>query len=129
MLDGKDLVKSSNISIKQNGDMYFYWQWYKIDHNSVAVYCDRNRKQVCMCCDTYIKIQENSHAIGGTFEALGEMDSNGVSDFLNKTLTGFKVVLETTLAEEDIILRFQETWVNLEKRCKCIWFATSVFRS
>jgi len=34
------------------------------------------------------------------------MDINEVSDFLNKTLTGFKVVLETTLAEEDIILRF-----------------------
>jgi hypothetical protein len=101
-LNGKDLVISSNIPVKSNGDPYADWTRYKIDDHGVAVYFLRNGKQVCLCCDTYKKVWENLHAIARTISSLRQIDRDGVSDFLNRTFAGFPALPEVTEAETDI---------------------------
>jgi len=87
-------VISTNIPLKNNGDLYADWQRYKITDHGVAVYFTLKGNQVCLCCDTYRTIWENMQAIGRTIEALRQIDRDGVSDFLNRAFTGFTAIPE-----------------------------------
>jgi hypothetical protein len=91
-LGAKNPIISTNIPLKNNGDMYADWQRYKIDDHGVAVYFTLKSGQVCLCCDTYGAIWENMQAIGRTIEALRQIDRDGVSDFLNRAFTGFVAI-------------------------------------
>lgn len=102
-LGGRQSIVSTNIPLKQNGDMYADWNRFKITDHGVAVYFMYNGKQVCLCCDTYEKIWENMHAVGRTIAALRQINRDGVSDFLNRTFTGFKAIEAPT-----------DTWAELE---------------
>lgn len=102
-IGGKDPIISTNIPVKQNGDMYADWQRYKTDDIGVAVYFTLNGNQVCLCCDNYHRIWDNLHAIGRTIEALRQIDRDGVSDFLNRAFTGFKALpTETEVPKKSI---------------------------
>lgn len=94
-IKGTDSIISTNIPVKQNGDLYANWQSYRLDDTGVAVYFTRNKQQVVLCCDTYKYVNENLYAIGRTIEALRQIDRDGVSDFLDRTFTGFKALPET----------------------------------
>ena len=96
IIDAADVIISSNIPLKQNGDMYADLHRYKNDDTGVAVYFKRNGQQIVLCCDTYKLILENMYAIGRTLQALRQIDRDGVSDFLNRTFTGFKALPERT---------------------------------
>lgn len=91
-LGGRQSIVSTNMPLKQNGDMYADWSRYKMTDHGVAVYFMYNGKQVCLCCDTYEKIWENMYAVGRTIAALRQINRDGVSDFLNRTFTGFKAL-------------------------------------
>lgn len=93
-LKANDLILSTNIPTKQNGELYADWQRYRIDDHGVAVYFTYKGKQVCLCCDKYERIYENVHAIARTIEALRQIDRDGVSDFLDHTFTGFQALPE-----------------------------------
>ncbi len=95
-INAQNVIISTNIPLKQNGDMYADWQRYRNEDTGVAVYFTRNKQQIVLCCDTYTHIWENMHAIGRTLEALRQIDRDGVSDFLNRTFTGFKALPEST---------------------------------
>lgn len=87
-------VISTNVPLKNNGELYADWQRYKITDHGAAVYFTLNNNQVCLCCDTYNAIWENLQAIGRTIEALRQIDRDGVSDFLNRAFTGFVAIPE-----------------------------------
>jgi hypothetical protein len=102
-LDGKDPIISTNIPLKQDGDLRADWSRARIDDHGASVYFMRNKVQVCLCCDTYSKVWENLHAIGRTIEALRQIDRDGVSDFLNRTFTGFKALPESVVLNQKSI--------------------------
>lgn len=93
-LGGDAPVISTNIPLKDNGDLRADWARFKVEDPGVAVYFMRNGIQVCLCCDTYNKVHENLHAVGRTIAALRQIDRDGVSDFLNRAFTGFKALPE-----------------------------------
>lgn len=97
-LNATDAVISTNVPLKDNGDLRADWSRYKFDDTGVAVYFTRNDQQVVLCCDTYSKVWDNLHAIGRTIEALRQIDRDGVSDFLNRSFSGFKRLSEVTEA-------------------------------
>lgn len=91
-IKGSNPIISTNIPIKQNGDLYADWTRYKIEDHGVAVYFELDGNQVCLCCDTFDKFWWNLHAIGRTIEAMRQIDRDGVSDFINRAFTGFKAI-------------------------------------
>jgi hypothetical protein len=105
-IGGSDLIISTNIPLKQNGDLRADYGRYKLQDPGVAVYFKRNSKDVVLCCDTYNAVWENIYAIGRTIEALRQINRDGVSDFLNRTFTGFTALPESTSVERD-------TWLVL----------------
>jgi hypothetical protein len=103
-IGGSDLIISTNIPLKQNGDLRADYARYKLQDPGVAVYFKRNGKDVVLCCDTYRAVWENIYAVARTIEALRQINRDGVSDFLNRTFTGFTAIPEYTSAEKDIWL-------------------------
>ena len=95
-IGGSEPVISTNIPLKNDGDLRADWSRYRIDDTGVAVYFNRDKQQVCLCCDSYERVWENLHAVGRTIEALRQIDRDGVSDFLNRTFTGFKAIPEVS---------------------------------
>jgi hypothetical protein len=91
-LKGKNPIISTDIPLKNDGDLRADWSRYKLDDTGVAVYFDLDGKQVCLCCDSYKKVWDNLHAIGRTIAALRQIDRDGVSDFLNRAFQGFKAL-------------------------------------
>lgn len=101
-IGGKDLIISTNIPVRQDGEFYVAHARYKIEDPGVAIYFNRNGNQVALCCDTYERIWENMYALARTLEALRQISRDGVSDFLNRSFTGFQALPETTSAEREI---------------------------
>lgn len=93
-LNGTGLVISTNLPVRNDGELYADVARYRIDDPGVAVYFTRDKQQVCLCCDTYTRVWENLQAIGRTIEALRQIDRDGVSDFLNRAFSGFKALPE-----------------------------------
>lgn len=93
-LKATNTVISTNVPLKDNGELRADWSRYKIEDTGVAVYFTRNNQQVVLCCDTYSKVWDNLYAIGRTIQALRQIDRDGVSDFLNRSFTGFKMLPE-----------------------------------
>lgn len=94
MLEGSDPVISTNIPLKNNGELRADWSHFKLDDSGVAVYFNYKGNQVCLCCDTYKRVWENLYAVGRTIKALRQINRDGVSDFLNRTFSGFKSIPE-----------------------------------
>jgi hypothetical protein len=91
---GTDAIISTNVPLKGDGDLRADWNRYRIEDTGVAVYFTRKKQQVCLCCDTYSKVWENLYAVGRTIAALRQIDRDGVSDFLDRTFSGFKALPE-----------------------------------
>lgn len=107
-LGGKNPIISTNIPLKNDGDLRADWSRYKIDDIGVAVYFTHNGNQVCLCCDQYDRIWDNLWAIGRTIEALRQIDRDGVSDFLNRTFSGFKMLSDPDQKEWWEILQVEK---------------------
>jgi hypothetical protein len=101
-IGGKNLIISTNIPTKQNGDLYADYARYKLEDPGVAVYFKYNDKDVALCCDQYERVWENVQALAKAIEALRGLERWGVSDFLDRAFTGFKALPATTLQEKDI---------------------------
>lgn len=95
-LGGKELIVSTNLPLRNDGQLYADWMRKKIDDPGVAIYFKWKGKDVAMCCDQYPSVWENIYALGKGIEALRGMDRWGVSDFLDRVFTGFKALPETT---------------------------------
>ncbi len=93
-LRATNLIISTDVPLKQNGELRADWTKYTLDDTGAAVYFTINDKQVCLCCDTYKKVWENLYAIARTMAALRQIDRDGVSDFLNRAFTGFTAIPE-----------------------------------
>lgn len=89
MLKGTDLVVSTNLKVRVDGDIYANELGKNISDPGVAIYFKYKRKTVSMCCDKYRYVWENMYALACGIEALRGMERWGVSEFLDRAFTGF----------------------------------------
>jgi len=58
----------------------------------IAVYFDRNGKQVCFACDKYDRTWKNMRAIAKTIEAMRGIERWGSKEMLDRAFTGFEAL-------------------------------------
>lgn len=103
-IGGSGLIVSTNLRVRQDGGLYAADLDKKMEDPGVAIYFKRKGKDVSLCCDTYLKVWENIYALGRTISALRQIERDGVSDFLDRTFTGF------TAIPESIVTAYKPWW-------------------
>lgn len=98
-MKGKNLVISTDVPLKNNGDLYASWPSKRGMDPGVAVYFDYKDKKIVMCCDRYESIWENIYALGKGIEAIRGMERWGVSEFIERAFTGFTALPDMALDE------------------------------
>lgn len=93
-LNGTNPIISSNIPVKNNGQLYATGKPVDNDHG-VAVYFTWKGEQFVMACDKYKTIRENLRAVGKSIEAIRGLERWGASDILSRAFTGFKALPES----------------------------------
>lgn len=94
-IGGKKLIVSTNIPVRKDGFMYADYINKKQEDPGVAIYFEMDGEPISMCCDQYIKIQDNIYALGKSVEALRGIDRWGCSEFMKRAFTGFKALPES----------------------------------
>lgn len=89
-LGAKNIIISTNIPLKQDGDPYSRFK--KPDDCGVAVYFDRDNKQQCIPCDKWNTIEDNLRAIFKTIEALRGLERWGAKEMVDAAFSGFKAL-------------------------------------
>lgn len=90
LMGGDDLIVSSNLPLRKDGQPYASAR--APDDQGVAVYFTRNGKQVCFACDSWRTIAENILAIARTIGALRGIERWGSGDMLERAFTGFEAL-------------------------------------
>jgi hypothetical protein len=101
-LGATDLIISSNIPLKNNGDLRADFGRFRIDDPGVAIYFRWNKKDISMVCDQYLNVWENIVALQKAIEAIRGLERWGVSEFLDRAFTGFQALPESTQFEKNI---------------------------
>lgn len=96
LLGATGVVVSSNVPVKKDGYMYADMSNTKIDDAGVAIYFKYKGTDISMCCDSYTRPWENLYALGLSIEAIRGMARWGVSEFIERSFTGFKAIPETS---------------------------------
>lgn len=94
MFGAKDIIISSNLQYRSDGIPYA--RQTKLDDTGVSVYFTYNKQQRAVCCDKWIHVEDNMHAIELTIKAMRGMDRWGVSEIMDRMFTGFTALPENT---------------------------------
>jgi hypothetical protein len=86
-LGGKDLIISTNIRTRADGDIYSSAK--EPDDPGVAVFFTLRGKPVSFACDLWKRVWENTWAIAKTIDAMRGIDRWGVSELLDRMFKGF----------------------------------------
>jgi hypothetical protein len=105
-----EVVISSNIPLRNDGYPRADYMKSVLRDKGVAVYFEKDGQPVVLCCDQYDTIESNLHAIYKSIEALRAIDRWGVSDFLNRSFSGFKALPQSTITGRPwhVVLGFPE---------------------
>lgn len=88
-LGGRSLLISSNVAIRQDGQVYADAARRKITDPGVAVYFDMKGQEMCFACDRWLTPWENIQAIAKTIEALRGIERWGSSDMVERSFRGY----------------------------------------
>lgn len=88
-LGGVDIIISTNIRLRGDGQPYADEMRRKIEDSGVAVYFELKGRATCLACDRWATIPENMRALTLTIEALRGLERWGSSDMVEKAFTGF----------------------------------------
>lgn len=94
LMCAKNVVISTNITLKQNGDPYANQS--EPQDRGVAVYFTYNNQQLCFACDRWWKVKDNLQAVRKTIEALRGIKRWGTGDMVQAAFTGFKQIENVT---------------------------------
>jgi len=84
-----NVVISSNIALKSNGEMYAN-QAASIEDPGVAVYYSTSQwKDKVIACDQWTRVYHNAYAIAKTINALRAIDRAGATQILAQAFTAF----------------------------------------
>jgi hypothetical protein len=84
------IILSSNIPLRNDGQPRANMPEPK--DAGVAVYFQRNGKEMVFACDKYKYTRDNIYAIGKTIEALRGIERWGASDMMERAFAGFKAL-------------------------------------
>lgn len=88
LLGGRDVVISTNIPLKRDGDPYADSR-SNVSDTGVAVYFTYKKRQMCFACDRWWKVEDNMQAIAKTIGALRGVARWGTGDMMEAAFTGF----------------------------------------
>ncbi len=89
--EGKQIVISSNVPLRQDGKAYASFARHSTrDGPGVAVYFQRDGKPLVMACDRFMTVEANTRAVGKSIEALRGLRRWGATELLERTFTGFE---------------------------------------
>lgn len=90
LLEGKDIVISSNLKSKLDGS--FYANQGIVDDTGICVYFKLKGKEKCFACDKWDLVQDNIWALKLNIQAIRGMERWGGSNFMDGLFTGFKAL-------------------------------------
>lgn len=96
LLGGTKTVISTNIRLKRDGRAEHVDFGKTIPDPGVAVYFQRNGKEMCFACDCWNHVQDNMHAIALTISALRGIARWGTGDMMEAAFRGFAALPERT---------------------------------
>lgn len=99
LLRGTNVVISSSIPLKKDGQMQGTARPVDGDHG-VAVYFTWKNDQYVLACDTYQWIWENLRGIEHTIDSIRRIERHGASDILKRAFSGFKQIGAGEVASE-----------------------------
>lgn len=88
LLGGRDVIISTNIPLKGNGDPYADSR-KNVGDTGVAVYFNYKKKAMAFCCDRWWRVEDNMHAISLTIGAMRGISRWGTGDMQEAAFTGF----------------------------------------
>lgn len=100
LLKGINLIISSNVPVRANGDMYATMKPVDGD-TGVAVYFTWKGEQYVVACDAYVYLWENLRAIEKSIEAMRGLERWGASDILRQAFMGFKALPASAPVKRD----------------------------
>ena len=90
MMGGRYVIVSSNLMTRRDG--YPLANQANPKDAGVAVYFERNGKQMVFACDKWDRARDNIRAIGSTIEAIRGMDRWGASEMMERTFSAFEAL-------------------------------------
>lgn len=91
-MKAKNLIISTNIPLRMDGEPHSDWPKRKIEDRGVAVYFEYKGSQYVFACDRWKDIWENMHSIVKTIEAIRGIERWGASDMMERSFSGFKAL-------------------------------------
>lgn len=94
LLGAVDIVISSNVPLRRDGQLYAEAATQRIKDPGVAVYFRRKLKgeRQVIACDKWARPESNIRAIGLCVEAMRAISRSGASELLDRAFTGFKAL-------------------------------------
>lgn len=86
-LGGRDLIISSNLSLRLDGLPYASQR--EPDDAGVAVYFNYKKQPMCFACDRWRSVADNMWAIAKTIDALRGIERWGSGEMVQQAFTGF----------------------------------------
>jgi hypothetical protein len=86
-LGARKVIVSSNLKLRNDGAPYANQP--RTDDEGIAVYFQRDGKDLSLACDKFRKREDNLRAITKTIEALRGIERWGSSDLMERAFTGF----------------------------------------
>lgn len=92
-MGGRYVVISTNIPLRRDGRPYAS-QANKPDNNDhgVAVYFERDGKQMVFACDRWNRVQDNMRAIQKTIDAMRGIERWGASEMMERAFSAFEAL-------------------------------------
>lgn len=87
LLRATGVVLSTNIPLRKDGNPM--GQYKPPSDPGVAVYFQRQKKNLCLACDAYTRVETNLYALVKTIEAMRGIERWRASDMLERMFTGF----------------------------------------
>ena len=87
---------SSNVPLRLDGMPRADFAHHSKSDPGVAVYFKYEGADTVLCCDKFLKVEDNLKAIAVTVEDMRRIERNGVSDFIKRSFTGFKELPQAT---------------------------------
>lgn len=88
----REIIISSNIPLRRDGDPASGRR--EPDDPGVAVFFERDGKDIAIACDQYLKAADNMRALAVTIESLRRIDRHGSSNLFEQAFSGFEALPE-----------------------------------
>lgn len=86
-LKAKQVIISSNISLRQDGLPYSGQK--QPNDPGVAVYFQRQGRDLCLACDRWSKVEDNVRAIADAIECIRTIERRGTGQMVDAAFSGF----------------------------------------